>query len=207
MTRKSDKNAERQARLEALRREEARRNQRRLYTLLGAGVAIALVVVFGIFWLVSRSNDDNTAAKDGQVSYSGLSRDHVEGAVAYDQTPPAGGAHSAQWQNCGIYTSPIANENAVHSLEHGAFWITYQPDLPGDQVKTLQDDVRDQPYGLLSPYPDLPAPIVATVWGTQLRVQDASDPRLADFIDEYADATQAPEPKGECTGGLGTPQP
>ena len=181
MASKPSKDAVRRARLEALRREESKRRQRRLYAILGSAVAVALVVVFGIVWLAS-GDDNDTPAADGRTSYSNLSRDHVEGAVRYDQTPPAGGEHSAQWQNCGIYTSPVPNENAVHSLEHGAFWITYQPDLPADQVKTLQDDVRDQPYGLLSPSPDLPTPVVATVWGTQLRLQDASDPKLAAFI-------------------------
>jgi len=206
MASKPSKDAERRARLEALRREESKRRQRRLYAILGSAVAVALVVVFGIVWFASRDDNDTPAVDEGRTSYFNLSRDHVEGAVRYDQTPPAGGEHSAQWQNCGIYTSPVLNENAVHSLEHGAFWITYQPDLPADQVKTLQDDVRDQPYGLLSPSPDLPTPVVATVWGTQLRLQDASDPKLAAFIDEYADATKAPEPRGECTGGVGTPQ-
>ena len=44
------------------------------------------------------------------------SRDHVEGAVKYDHTPPAGGKHSAVAQDCAVYTTPIANEHAVHSL-------------------------------------------------------------------------------------------
>lgn len=201
----SSRDAERQARLKALRREESQRHHRRRYIISGAGVVVALVVASAIVWFASHSNNDKPAADDGRVTYSNLSRDHVEGAVSYDQVPPAGGEHSAQWQNCGIYTSPVPNENAVHSLEHGAFWITYEPNLPAGQIKTLQDEVRGQPYALLSPYPDLPTPVVATVWGTQLRLQDASDPQLAEFIDEYADATRAPEPKGECTGGVGTP--
>ncbi|MCP5096317.1 MAG: DUF3105 domain-containing protein, partial [Chloroflexi bacterium] len=53
--------------------------------------------------------------------------------------------------------------NAVHSMEHGAVWITYQPDLPADEIIELQDLVRGQPFLLLSPYPDLRGPVVVTL--------------------------------------------
>lgn len=97
------------------------------------------------------------------TTFSGLSRNHSAGPVTYAQTPPAGGDHSAAWENCGIYRSPVPNENAVHSLEHGAVWITCRPDLPADQVTALQSLVCSQPYGLLSPYVGLPSPVVATI--------------------------------------------
>ena len=41
-----------------------------------------------------------------------------------------------------VYDAPIANEHAVHSLEHGAVWITYRPDLPADQVDKLAEQGR-----------------------------------------------------------------
>jgi MFS family permease len=56
--------------------------------------------------------------------------------------------------------SRISNENAVHSLKHGAVWITYRPDLPEGQVETLRDLVQGQTYILVSPYPDLPSPVM-----------------------------------------------
>lgn len=136
-----------------------------------------------------------------------LSRAHVEQPVTYNQSPPAGGEHAPEWLNCGVYEHPVPSENAVHSLEHGAIWVTYQPNLPTAQVSALRRDVANQPYGLLSPYPGLPSPVVATVWGVQLKLQDASDPRLKQFIADHADAGTAPEPRGECSGGLGTPIP
>ncbi len=139
------------------------------------------------------------------VTYGNLARGHASGTVTYAQTPPAGGNHATAWVNCGIYDKAVPNEAAVHSLEHGAIWVTYRPDLPAAQVAALRDAVRGEPYGLLSPFPDLPAPVVATVWGTQLRLQSAVAPELASFIAKYADATSAPEPRGACTGGIGTP--
>jgi len=170
--------------------------------------AIALVGAGSWAIIASRGSGSSTSEKvalTGLQTYPGLARDHVSGAVVYPQTPPVGGNHSAIWQNCGVYSAPVPNENAVHSLEHGAMWITYRPDLPAAQIATISDDVSGQPYGLVSPYPGLPSPIVASAWGVQLKLNSASDPRLKSFIDTYKSGSHAPEPGGECTGGTGTP--
>jgi len=193
------------AKLDAIRKQEAARVRRRRFIGVGAGAVALVVVALLITWAVTRPPAQQPTALSGLTTYPGLSRDHVSGPVSYQQTPPAGGPHAAVWQNCGIYTSPVPNENAVHSLEHGAFWITYRPDLPADQVAALRADVTGQPYALLSPYEGLPAPVVATAWGVQLKLENATDPQLKSFINKYADARKAPEPRGECTGGAGTP--
>jgi hypothetical protein len=116
-----------------------------------------------------------------------------------------GGDHDAAWLNCGVYTEPVPEENAVHSLEHGAVWITYEADLPADQVEALTDLVEGESYALLSPRDDMPAPVVASAWGLQLRVDDADDPRLAAFLVKYLQGEQTPEPGAACFGGVGTP--
>jgi hypothetical protein len=148
---------------------------------------------------------DAQAPIAGVVTYANLSRDHTISPVTYPETPPVGGPHSPIWQNCGIYTSPIPNETAVHSLEHSVVWVTYRPDLAPVAVQTLQRLVQGRSYTLLSPYPGLPAPVVASAWGLQLQLSTVHDPRLAVFIARYAGGAQAPEPGGECTGGTGTP--
>lgn len=130
---------------------------------------------------------------------------HVPGPVSYPQTPPVGGPHNPIWLNCGIYDQPVANEHAVHSMEHGAVWVTYRPDLAQDDVTKLRDLVNGQQYVLLSPYPNLPNPVVASAWGLQLKLDKADDPRLAQFIREYANGPQNPEPGAPCSGAMGTP--
>ena len=60
---------------------------------------------------------------------------------------------------------------------------------------------------ILSPYPGLPAVVVASAWGKQLRLASDSDPRLQRFIAAYAEGPQAPEPGAACSGGTGTPMP
>jgi hypothetical protein len=209
-SRQAQRDSARTARLEAVRKQQRDGARRRKAVIVAASVAV-VGLVGGVSWaVVGASNSgpptQGKVALTGLQTFPGLARDHVTGTVAYPQTPPVGGKHSATWQNCGVYSTPVHNENAVHSLEHGAMWITYRPDLPASELGTLLDDVSGQPYALVSPYPGLPSPIVASAWGVQLKLTAASDPRLKTFINTYKSGSKAPEPGGECTGGTGTPE-
>lgn len=128
-------------------------------------------------------------------------------AIAADDLPPVGGVHHDAWQTCGIYTEPIRPENAVHSIEHGAVWITYQPDLPAAQIEQLQALVRNEPYLLLSPYPGQRSPIALTAWAVQLEVDSAIDERIETFIRRYRLGPSTPERGGACRDGVGNPLP
>ncbi|MFN8157767.1 MAG: DUF3105 domain-containing protein [Candidatus Nanopelagicales bacterium] len=202
------------AKAAALRAEAAKADRRRRAVVIGTTAAGLLVVGGAVGWGLSHTttgaaatpaSSASSTAVAGLVSYSNRSRNHVTGPVTYPQTPPVGGDHSAVWLNAGIYDKPVPNENAVHTLEHGGFWITYQPSLAADQVTVIKTAVSGQPYALVSPYPGQPAAVEATAWGVQLKLDSATDPRLAAFIAAYADASKAPEPHGEVTGGTGTP--
>ena len=113
-------------------------------------------------------------------------RQHVSGVITYDSTPPVGGNHSPYWADCNgtVYPNAIANENAVHMLEHGAVWITYNPTLPASEIATLANYVNGFDRMAMSPYPDLDSPISLQAWGYQLKVQSATDPRIQKFIDD-----------------------
>ncbi len=135
---------------------------------------------------------------------------HTTDPVTYDRAPPAGGAHNPVWENCGIYDQPIPDEHGVHSLEHGTVWITYLPSLPAAQVSQLRAFVSShydgtQRYLLLSPYPGLRTPIVASAWGAQLALGSPTDPRLLQFVQHFIGGNQGNEQGAWCTGGHGTP--
>lgn len=122
---------------------------------------------------------------------------HQDGPLTYPQTPPVGGAHNPVWVPCGFYDQPVPNERAVHSLEHGAIWITYRADLPASDVDALAALARSRKDVLVSPWGDgLPSPLVVTSWGRQLRLESTADPRLARFVQLYAH--QSPEPTAPC---------
>ena len=197
-TMRKDRN-ERQER-KAAQREAAERQKRRT-ALIWRGV-VALVVL-GIAAYGYRSYTQRRLLQDvATANYpAGM---HVAGRIDYTETPPMGGAHNVVWQNCGIYGSPIHNEHAVHSLEHGAVWITYRPDLAADQVQTLRAIAADD-FMLLSPYPGLPAPVVVSAWNHQTTLDGAHDPRLAAFVSQYRNNPQTtPEFGAPCAGGIAT---
>ncbi|MEV0716235.1 DUF3105 domain-containing protein [Asanoa sp. NPDC050611] len=130
-------------------------------------------------------------------------RSHKSGTIQYAQQPPVAGDHNVSWQNCmgNVYDAQIANENAVHSLEHGAVWVTYRPDLPKDQVSALASKIEGQEFTMMSPFPGLDKPISLQAWGYQLKVDNAGDSRIDDFIRALrVNATQ--EPGVGCSGGV-----
>src|SRR5512134_555969 len=93
--------------------------------ILGGGAVVTAVII-----LLLLAPPAPVGMLEGMVSYTNLSRGHSDAPQQYAQTPPAGGVHDDTWQNCGIYDQPVRNEDAVHSLEHGAVWLAYLPDLP-----------------------------------------------------------------------------
>jgi hypothetical protein len=127
------------------------------------GVALVALLVYavmnqggGVSELVR--DPDNAIEGVTVADEEALGRDHVAGAVEYEQLPPPGGDHNGVPQSCDVYTEPIANEHAVHSLEHGAVWVTYNDDASEDDVAALEDEVRGDPYRLMSPLPSRRAP-------------------------------------------------
>lgn len=179
---------------------QAQRRQKLRNGIISSGLSIAAIVAI---FLLFNNKEQVTQQIEGVTTYSNLGRDHVNDTVSYEQTPPVGGPHSPVWQNCGVYTESITNESGVHTLEHGAVWITYQPDLPDPEIQALQTLIRQSSFRLLSPYPNLPSPIVISAWGYQLQLEKADDPRLKDFIEQYELNPQGPEPGAPCTGGVG----
>ncbi len=150
------------------------------------------------------SNPDDEIAGVVVADEEALSRNHVEGAVDYPQEPPNGGDHNGVPQQCAVYTEAIAPEHAVHSLEHGAVWATYNDDATEGDVETLTERVEGDPYRMLSPDPEQDSPVVLTAWGRTLELDSADDGRLGEFFDAYTNGRQTPEPGAACAGNTST---
>ncbi|GAB3078436.1 DUF3105 domain-containing protein [Micromonospora schwarzwaldensis] len=129
---------------------------------------------------------------------------HQPGTIKYDVSPPVAGPHNQAWQNCmgDVYDAPIANEHAVHSLEHGTVWITYRPDLPADQVEKLKSKVQGQEKLMLSPFEGLDKPISLQAWGFQLKVDNADDGRIDEFIKTLRVNASIEGPNALCDQGV-----
>lgn len=192
-------------------REEHRRAERRrsMLIIVPAAMVAMLLVGSAVFVMVGQQREQaevEAAAKgpiEGVESFSDLTRNHVDTAADYPQSPPVGGDHAPIWTNCGAYQEPVEPSQAVHSLEHGAVWVGYDPALAADQVERLTSLAESNSHVLVSPVGGLPSPVTVSAWGKQLQVDGAEDPRLAAFLQKYQQGPQAPEPGAACTGGAG----
>ncbi|GHE47980.1 DUF3105 domain-containing protein [Streptomyces capitiformicae] len=199
--------AARRARVEEIRKAEQARERRIRLITLGATTAILVALVGGGWYLIDAANEKEeakTAPVDGVKSWSKLTQKHVTGTVDYKMSPPVGGDHNQVWVNCDkqVYTKAVPNENAVHALEHGAVWITYNDKAAKADVEALTEKVTNTTYTFMSPYEDQSSPIVLSAWEHQLKVDKASDPRVQKFIDKYVQGEQTPEPGAACSGGM-----
>lgn len=152
-------------------------------------------------------NPDPSSGIDGVVTASYPSGQHVTGEqrVAYDKLPPFGGPHDQVWATCTgtVYPGAIRAETAVHSLEHGAVWVAYNPEtVPTDQVQVLKNKVSGKPYLMMSPVPGLPSPISVQSWGHQLALTGAEDKRIDQFISALRlNPNTYPEVGASCSTG------
>ena len=158
---------------------------------------------------------------NGETHPGALEHQHVTGPVNYSVVPPVGGPHNAIWMNAGVYTEPIPSERALHNLEHGAVWITYDPDLSKPAIATLTKFVGEQSmipesqqasgvanqanrYVDLSPWATntLPSPIVLSSWGYQLRVTSPADPRMQQFLNTFRNSPKYSPEYGSAVDGI-----
>ncbi|MEU0247315.1 DUF3105 domain-containing protein [Streptomyces sp. NPDC006235] len=187
----------------------ARERRHRIFLMT---IGAVVLTWFAGYWALNAHEDSERKAAAARKHVRGerlwdadrLTYRHVKGAVDYPMTPPVGGDHDATWMTCDgtVHTRPIRNENAVHSLEHGAVWVTYNDTATATDIKELADTVTRTPYTMMSPITGQTATITLSAWGHQLSVDTASDPRVRQFITVYVQGPQTPEPGAPCTGGL-----
>ncbi|WP_406395887.1 DUF3105 domain-containing protein [Streptomyces sp. NBC_00887] len=219
---------ERRTRIEQMRKADRARDRRNRVVAVGlSAVVVTGLLGFGTYMLLERSeaSDRNSErrAQDakqteqekeklaaepvaGEKSWDAkkLTRNHVTTEVTYPMEPPVGGDHNPAWLNCDgvVYEKAVPNVNAVHALEHGAVWVTYNDKAADADVKKLAARVGSTPFSLMSPYEGQAGPIMLSAWGKQVTVDGADDRRVAQFFAKYVQGKQTPEPGAPCTGGV-----
>ena len=182
-----------------------------------AGVVAVSIIGFGAWKVYEKDHQppwqERAAAIEGIHNYLQTNPEyfkydpnvgnHKAGVLEYPTAPPVGGVHNGQWQNCmgDVYPAAIPKEQATHAMEHGAVWVAYNPDLPADQVEKLASKVRNVEFMLMSPYPGLDSKISLQAWGYQLKLDNANDGRIDEFINALRKNTTQ-EPQAGCSGGI-----
>lgn len=196
------------ARMLAKQRKSEKRTKILTFSIAAAAL-LAIAVPTALVLNDASAKQDSIARAasapiDGLKEYKVASANHTQDPVTYQQSPGIGGDHFPVWQNCGIYREPVQETAAVHSMEHGAVWISYNGISDADR-DALEAKVGKSTYMLLTPFTAQASPIVLSAWGAQLSVDTLDDPRIDVFIKKYRLGSQTPEPGAACTGGLGVP--
>ncbi len=126
----------------------------------------------------------------------------------YDLKPPVGGNHLSAWQTCtgSVYDAPLVDGHAVHSMEHGAVWLTYDPELVEQaSVDALALLIQSRDYSLMSPYPGQGVAVSLQSWGNRYQTDDPADQAIEAYLDEYVlNPLFNPETMATCAGGVNT---
>jgi len=173
---------------------------KRLGWIAGGGLVVALVAV------VFLSQPEISGVPEGTQTIQVTDNQHVNGTIYAANEIPAGGNMDAAWQNCGYYPGQLRAENIMHSLEHGAVWVAYDPELSDSEISSLRRFAKRSEKVVVSPVADIGSPVVVSAWGFQLDIDDLEDTRLPQFVNEFSGASSAPEAGGRCSGGIGQPQ-
>ncbi|WP_243074086.1 DUF3105 domain-containing protein [Microbacterium sp. SS28] len=211
LTVKQQREQKRQDKLAEYQRQLAKRKRGKIvWWTVGSAAAVLVIgaivasIVFAPAAPASYEAGGTGAEIEGVVTYQNPTK-HVEGTVEYEQSPPAGGPHNQVWLNCGVYDQAVPNENAVHSMEHGAVWVTYDAAaLSEEELATLKSHLPSS-YVILSPYEGLDSPVVLSNWNHQLKIQSVDDERIPEFFEEYWRSQDVPEPNALCSGAIDAP--
>lgn len=169
-----------------------------------------LTLLFTVFTNQNISfGDEKKNVIDGLIIAKGkLSQEHKVTELGYNlsKSIPMGGAHHPAWATCKFYTTPVAAEYAIHSMEHGAVWIVYDSKIKSEELSKLVSIGKNDPYVLISPVINAPKKIIVTAWGFQIFAKSASDSRIKLFINKYKNSKTTPELGAPCQGGLSDPK-
>jgi hypothetical protein len=120
-----------------------------------------------------------------------------EPAPAYNSDPPTSGPHSATPAPCGIYRSPVPDVSSLHSMEHGAIVVQYDPGLSQTEIEELEEIGRSIGGEIIvAPRPGNPAAVALTAWTKLLLLNQVDSDVISGFEREFGN--RSPEPAAQC---------
>ncbi len=114
----------------------------------------------------------------------------IAGSLAppeYNSVPPTSGTHSPFWAQCGVYLQSIPDIVQVHSLEHGAVLIQYNPDIDPADISALQEFAREKnSHVVVAPNPAVVPYIALTAWTVRMEMSTLDPVAVERFWLDYA---------------------
>ena len=117
---------------------------------------------------------------------------HLQSGVSfpYATDPPYGGPHDGNLLPCRIYQDEQPPERYLHSMEHGAVVIHYQPDVFANEdvaaLRQLGSALLQQGERIvLVPNRSILSPVVLASWGRLLAMESGEETTIRTFVDAF----------------------
>ena len=190
-----DPNEKRRERLEARRRAKAeqlaaqRKAEQRARLLRIVFYVGVLALAIWFFFLRGDGAPDEFNGHE-VVSYSAAGEGDHDGPFEYETSPPVAGPHRNAIE-CGTYAVPVPDEDMLHSLEHGAVYALYSPELPVQQIRTLEGLAAQEGWTqnfLVAPYEnEMPEGTLISIgsWGFRMDLDEVDEEAIVAYYDEF----------------------
>lgn len=166
--------------LAALQRKKRRERLVRWFVYLGLAAFL-----FWFLFLRTLGPREIEGHRVEQFSATGVS-DHRSDPQTYETVPPVSGPHNPNPAPCGIHDAQIPDENFVHTLEHGAVAVLYDPTLDAEEIAAIEEIVGDfDSHTLSAPYTGMPEPIAVVSWSRMMRLDSVDEDAIRAYIDEF----------------------
>lgn len=152
--------------------------------IIGGGLATILIIAGGVL-LTSKQGERLSKPLLGQeIKVSG---GHVPDGteVPYGTNPPTGGEHYNKTAHAGIFDKAPADGNLVHSLEHGAVILWYNPkQLSKDQLTQLKNTYNKvSGISIMTPRDNMDTPVALSSWGRLLKLKTIDEKQIKAFFE------------------------
>lgn len=112
---------------------------------------------------------------------------------AYKTNPPVSGPHDGEPADWGYYDQELPDIKAIHNLEHGGIWVSYQPEvLSNEQKEELKKLAKKYDQRLIvSPRAENDSKIAIASW----RRSEKADSLNLDIVNQFltTNVNQSPE--------------
>lgn len=179
------------------------KGEKRTKLFFTVGIIIFIALSGAGLWFLAEARPDLKYKELGET-FTELKGDHIaEGSPRpeYNSNPPTSGPMYEKSTDCKVYTETVKDESVMHSLEHGAVWLTYKDKNDAALAEQLKKIVEDQSKVILSPRAANESKIAVASWNRLLKLDSIDEEKIVNYIKLYKSSKEAPEGTGACSMG------
>ena len=200
MSKKLEQKQQRRLAEERRAAEQRKAAMKRNILTIGSAVLVGAIVVVAI--VAQRQSGEGPVQDNVGVAAAEANCDdveeleeqeagHIEAGAEhepYSSSPPTSGPHYEVPAETTFFTEQIPPEQVLHTMEHGAIAIWYQPDAPQETLDDIEAVTAQEPAATVTlPYTDLESPytFAMTGWGVVQKCEKVSQEVVDDFRRDY----------------------